>query len=151
MKRWDDGLFLAVGIALVLSGVTELFLGITGGQFASGVLAIGGELLLWRGIILLPAGVFLIYGALSGLDSLKNQARVFMGSMMIWIVAGIELLGTLLEAIQGAEEVWVASTGDLVAAMGPPYSPAVIVLPFTLVAFRYTKRRFLVARVSGGI
>jgi hypothetical protein len=35
--------------------------------------------------------------------------------------------------------------------MGPPYSPAVLALPFSLVALSYTKSGSRVGRVAGGV
>jgi hypothetical protein len=151
MKRWDEGLFLVVGIALVAVGAVQTLLGIVGGQFESAFLTVGGDFLLWRGVILLPAGLFYVYGALNGLGSRQNQALVFMGSIMVWIVAGMGLLATLLEAIPGGEEVWVASATEIAMAMGPPYSPAVLALPFSLVALSYTKSGSRVSRAAGGV
>ncbi|MEF8774856.1 MAG: hypothetical protein V5A37_09075, partial [Halobacteriales archaeon] len=61
-------------------------------------------------------------------------------SLMVWIVAGTDLLATFLGALPGGPDVWVAGAGDLAAAMGAPYSPAVAALPFTLAALVYTRK-----------
>ncbi len=148
MTRWDEFYFGAFGLLLLLAGAVELLLGITGGEFEIAVVTISGTFLAWRGIVVLSAGAFYLQAAANGLDDRRQQATVFMGSLMLWIVGGTDLLATLLGAIPGGPDVWIASAADLAAAMGPPYSPAIVALPFTLVALSYT--RWDPANLGGG-
>ena len=149
MVRWDEAFFVLVGIPVLLAGIGEILLGVTGGEFQLSIVTISGTFLLWRGVILVFAGGFYVHGALSGLDDRRSQAIVFMGSLMIWIVAGNELLATVLGAIPGGPDVWFASGTAILTALGPPYSPAVVVLPLSFVAFTYTRGR--VRALAGGV
>lgn len=141
MTRRDEFYFGAFGVLLLLAGGVELLLGVSGGEFEVAVVTISGTFLAWRGIVVLSAGAFYLQAAANGLDDRRQQATVFMGGLMLWIVGGTDLLATLLGAIPGGPDVWIASTADLATAIGPPYSPAIIALPFTLLALRYTRWR----------
>lgn len=141
MTRWDEFYFGAFGILLLLAGGVELLLGIIGGESELAVVTISGTFLAWRGIVVLSTGAFYLQAVANGLDDRRQQATVFMGSLMLWIVGGTDLLATLLGAIPGGPDVWIATAADLGAAMGPPYSPAIVALPFTLVALSYTRWR----------
>ena len=130
----------AVGLAGLLAVARGLGLAVPDPQSTLGVVTVSGTFLLWRGIVLLSAGAFYLHGASEGLADPAMQARVFMASLMVWIVAGVDLLGRLLGAIPGGSEVWVAGGGEVLAAMGPPYSPAVVAAPFALAALAYRSR-----------
>ncbi|MFW6376535.1 MAG: hypothetical protein ACOC0F_01035 [archaeon] len=138
MTRWDEWYFGAFGGLLLLVGGVALLLGITGGEFEVSFVTISGTFLAWRGIVVLSAGAFYLHAVANGLEDRRQQATVFMGSLMLWIVGGTDLLATLLGAVPGGPDVWIASAGDLAAAMLPPYSPAIVALPFSLVALAYT-------------
>lgn len=142
--RTDDAYFGLLGVAVGLAGLLAVARGvglaIPDPQSTLAVLTVSGTFLLWRGVILLSAGAFYLYGAIEGLDEPAMQARVFMGSLMLWIVAGVDLLGRLLGAIPGGSDQWIAGGGEVLAAMGPPYSPAVLAAPFALAALAYRSR-----------
>ncbi|WP_253738098.1 hypothetical protein [Halohasta salina] len=142
--RFDDAYFGLLGVAVGLAGLLAVARGvglaIPDPQSTLAVVSVSGTFLLWRGIVLLSAGVFYFQGATEGLANPAMQARVFMASVMVWIVAGADLLGRLLGAVPGDSEVWVAGSGEVLAAMGPPYSPAVLAAPFALAALAYRSR-----------
>ena len=58
---------------------------------------------------------------------------------MLWIVGGNELLATVLGAIPGGPDVWVASAGAILGSLAPPYGPAVVGGLFALYALTYTE------------
>lgn len=64
-----------------------------------------------------------------------------MASLMVWIVAGTDLLGTVLGAIPGGPGVWIASTGEIAAVLGPPYQPSLLAALPALIALRYVGDR----------
>jgi uncharacterized membrane protein len=139
--RLDEAYFATLG---VIGGVVGLLaigrgvgLAIPDPIAAVGAVTVSGTFLLWRGAILLAAGAFYLQGVNEGLDRLNAQATVFLASLMIGILAGAELVSSLLEAIPGGADRWVADGGEIVAAVGPPYSPAVVMLPFAFVAITY--------------
>lgn len=139
--RVDEAYFGALGVAVGLMGLLAvgrgLGLSLLDPMSTLGVLTISGTFLLWRGVILLSASAFYIHGAAEGLDRQNAQGTVFLGSLMLWIVAGTDLLAILLEAIPGGSEQWFASSGEIVAALGPPFSPSVVAAPFALSALVY--------------
>jgi len=139
--RLDEAYFgllgAAVGLVGMLAVARGLGLAVPDPQPTLAVLTVSGTFLLWRGVILLSAGAFYLYGATEGLEDPSMRARVFMASLMIWIVAGVDLLGRLLGAIPGGADRWVASGSEILAAMGPPYSPAVLAAPLALAALAY--------------
>jgi len=141
--RRDDIYFGVLGVAVVLAGaiatVRGIGLDVADLQSTLGVVTVSGTVLLWRGVILLSAGAFYLYGALEGLGGRETQSTVFLGSLMIWIVAGTDLLAAMLGAIPGGADVWVASGPEILAALGPPYTPSVIAAPFALAALAYRR------------
>lgn len=148
----ETAYWLVVGTALVVAGVLSVFMGVTGGAVHVGLLAISGAYSLWRGTVVLAAGAFFVSASSGGLTDREDEALVFMGSVMIWIVGGTEALSILLEAIPGEPDVWIASGSAFVAAVGPPYSPSILAILLTLPAFRYAEDDFwtLVQRLFGG-
>jgi len=142
--RLDEAYFATLGVIVGVVGLLAvgrgIGLSIPDPVATLGVVTVSGTFLLWRGAILLAAGAFYLQGAREGLDRLNAQATVFLGSLMVGILAGAELVSTLLGAIPGGADRWVATGGEIVAALGPPYSPAVVMLPFALVAITYWSR-----------
>jgi hypothetical protein len=142
--RRDEAYFGALGVVVGLVGLLAIARG--SGMAAVdpastlAVVTVSGTFLLWRGAILLAAGAFYLQGVREGLDRLNAQATVFLGSLMIGILAGAELVSNLLEAIPGGADQWVAGGDEIVAAVGPPYAPAVVIVPFALVAVTYWSR-----------
>lgn len=142
--RRDEAYFGVLGVVVGLIGLLAIARGsgvATVDPAATlTVVTVSGTFLLWRGTILLAAGAFYLQGVREGLDRLNAQATVFLGSLMIGILAGAELVSNLLEAIPGGADRWVADGGEIVAAVGPPYTPAVVIAPFALVAVIYWSR-----------
>ncbi|QSG04733.1 hypothetical protein [Halapricum desulfuricans] len=136
--RRDEFYVAILGIAVGLAGIGAL-----GGAFGLKIgesipfVTLTGTYVLWRSIVLLSAGGFYLGAARGGLAARPNQALVVMASAMLWIVAGTDLLGTLLGAIAGGPGVWIAPLGDVAAAFEPPYRPSLLAVPFTAIALRY--------------
>jgi len=139
--RRDDVYFGALGLAVALAGVVAVLrgvgIGITDPHAIAPLVTVAGTFLVWRGIILVLAGWLFLTGATDGLDDRENQATVVMASLMLWIVAGADLLSRLLGAIPGGPDIWIAGPTEVVAALGPPYGPALLAAPFALVALKY--------------
>lgn len=123
-------------LTLVGLGVLGQLLGI-GSAESLPYVTLSGTYVLWRAVILLSVGLLYLSAAYHGLSQRRNQAVVVMASIMIWIVAGTDLLGTVLGAIAGSPDVWVAGPGEVVAALGPPYQPSLLAVPLTAIALRY--------------
>ncbi|MGM0372256.1 MAG: hypothetical protein ACQEQJ_07110 [Halobacteriota archaeon] len=139
MGRLDTPYFAIVGVALVIAGAVSVLLGLTGGTLEYWPLVISGPFSIWRGAVVLAAGGFYLTAVNGGISGREDQALIFMGSLMIWIVGGMELLSILLGAIPGNPAVWIASPSDFLAAIAPPYPPSVLAVPLSLPAFRYAE------------
>ena len=139
MRSLEDLYFGIVGAGVFLVGGTEILVGLTGGEVSIAIVTVGGTYLLWRGVILLSAGMFFVKSAFEGLENRRNQGVAFLASLMLWIVAGNSVLARVLGAIPGGPDVWIASADQFVGSLGPPYSPAVVFVVFTLVVLRYTE------------
>ncbi|QGN06740.1 hypothetical protein Hrd1104_05170 [Halorhabdus sp. CBA1104] len=139
--RRDDVYFGALGLAVALSGVVAVLRGVgvsvTDPNAIVPLVTVAGTFLVWRGIILLLVGWLFLSNVTDGLDDRENQATVVMASLMLWIVAGADLLSRVLGAIPGGSDVWLAGPVEVVAALGPPYGPALLFAPLALVALRY--------------
>ncbi|AKH96579.1 hypothetical protein [Halanaeroarchaeum sulfurireducens] len=138
MATAEDVYFGLLGIVAVLGGGAELLLGVTGGSVSVSLVTIDGAFLLWRGVIVVSAGAFFVRAAVDGLDDRRNQGVAFLASLMLWIVAGTDVLGRVLGAIPGGGDVWIAGAGEILGSLGPPYSPALVFVVFTLPVLRYT-------------
>lgn len=151
MNRLVTPYWIVVGLALVLAGGLSVLLGLTGGALHVGPLAIAGAYSLWRGAVVLAAGAFLLSATNGGITDREDEALIFMGSVMIWIVGGTEVLTILLEAIPGGPDVWIAGWSTFFATVGPPYSPSVLAVFLTLPAFGYAEEdvRTMVRRLFG--
>ena len=143
MKNKVGSVYFSIFGLFVLSlGIAELILGMAGRNFTWGILEISGEFLLWRGLILFFAGLFYL-SSIKNLDEIHQLAKNVIASIMIWIVAGTRILGMITESIPGGEEGgWTNTWEDFFSIYLPPYIPALILLPFSLVTiyYIYTKR-----------
>lgn len=149
--RFETPYWSLVGAALVVGGGLSVLFGLTGGEFYFGPMAIAGAYSLWRGAVVLSAGVFLLKAASGGILDREDEALVFMGSVMIWIVGGTELLSIVLGALPGGPGVWVADFSPFLLAVGPPYPPSVLAIVLTLPALVYTQDdvRTMAGRIVG--
>ncbi|HOP08626.1 MAG TPA: hypothetical protein PK718_08900 [Candidatus Methanofastidiosa archaeon] len=130
-----SGYFAVFGIIVLLIGVAEIIVSLTGGCFEYGPLIVCDEedFLIWRGLILLFSGLF-ITSSVNNMSDVHQQAKLVMGNIMIWLVGGMALLGMILGSIPGPEDgTWFNTFSDLVASYGGPYMPSLVLLPFTVI------------------
>jgi len=131
--------FTIFGIIVLAFGAAELLLGITGRSFELGLLEMSGEFLLWQGIILLSAGAFYL-SSFKNFSDIHQQAKVVMASVMMWIVAGMQIFGMILESIPGGEDGgWFNTAEGFLEAYAGPYIPELLLLPFSLVVIYYIR------------
>ncbi len=95
----------------------------------------------WRGVVIFLGGTLIVAGAFK-LKDIHGLGKTVLGSIMIWIVAGCDIFGRFLESIASNEATWINSLDEFLATYGPPYNPALWLLPFSLVIiyFIYTRR-----------
>lgn len=127
--------FLILGLATLAFGITDLIVTITGSEYSIGVLNIpndgfrGG----WGGLIILFAGIFYLSG-LKDLYEIHQLAKVVIGSILIWIMAGTDIFAMITESIPGGEDGgWFNTAQGFLGTYAPPYAPAIFLLPFSLV------------------
>jgi len=124
------------GVAFALGGA-QLILGLSGNELTIGPMVMLGEFMLWRGIILLCAGVLFLQ-SLRDFQDIHQQGRMVIASAMIWIVAVMEIFALVTGAIPG-DGTWFNTWGGFIEAISPPYIPSLMLLPFTLVTLYYIK------------
>lgn len=131
--------FAVFGIVVLGFGMAEMVLGAAGKSFEWGTLEMSGEFLLWRGLILFFAGTFYLLGVKNFAD-IHQQAKVVVASVMIWIIAGMQIFAVILESIPGGEGGgWFNTAEGFLATYSAPYIPSLFLLPFSLVVIYYIK------------
>jgi len=126
------GLFaLAIGCAdiVVWAGASD--------GFTWGILTIPGDDFFrwaWGGVIMACGGLLLLSGAAHAATSLHQAAKVAVGAILIWVIAGTDLFAMLCAAIpaDASSPAFVNTLAGFIAGFAPPYTPAVVILPFTL-------------------
>ena len=95
----------------------------------------------WRGVVIFLGGTLIVAGAFK-LKDIHGLGKMVLGSIMIWIVAGCDIFGRFLESIASNEATWINSLDEFLATYGPPYNPALWLLPFSLAIlyFIHTRR-----------
>jgi len=129
--------YAILGAAAFALGGAQLVLGLSGNELTIGPMVMSGEFMLWRGIILLCAGVLFLQ-SLRDFQDIHQQGRMVIASAMIWIVAVMEIFALVTGAIPG-DGTWFNTWGGFIEAISPPYIPSLMLLPFTLVTLYYIK------------
>lgn len=141
MKNKFGSVYFSIFGLIVLSlGIAELIIGIAGKSFTWSILEISGGLLLWRGLVLFFAGFFYL-SSVKNLAEIHQLAKNVMASIMLWIIAGMQIFAIITESIPGGEEGWINTWEGFLSAYSPPYIPALILLPFSLVTIYYVYAR----------
>ena len=141
MKNKFGSIYFSIfGLIVLGLGIAELIIGIAGKSFTWSILEISGGLLLWKGIILFFAGFFYL-SSVKNLTEIHQLAKNVMASVMLWIIAGMQIFAIITESIPGGEEQWINTWEGFLSAYSPPYIPALILLPFSLVTIYYVYAR----------
>lgn len=79
-------------------------------------------------------GLFMLSGIRNAGD-MEQFGKVVLGAVMVWIIAGTDIFARLCASIPAGEEApeFFNSLSGFVGEFAPPYSPAILLLPFTLV------------------
>ncbi len=128
--------FAILGVITLVFGGLEVVTGLPGIEgLSAGALEIPPDL--WRGIIIFFAGAFITAGAFK-LRDIHGLGMSTFGSIMLWIIAGCDIFTRIMESIPNGAGGLNSLEGFL-ATYGPPYSPALFLLPFSLVIFYFIK------------
>ncbi|KAF1076645.1 hypothetical protein [Methanogenium sp. MK-MG] len=138
-KNSISGIYIGLlGLVTLACGLADIFVwaGINAG-FQVGILEIAGDDFFrwaWGGFIMVCAGLFMLAGSRKAL-SLQQFAKVTLGTVLVWLIAGTDIFARLCESIPAGEEApeFFNSLSGFIGGFAPPYSPAIILLPFTLV------------------
>ncbi len=119
------------GIVTSVFGALYIVLAVTGKEVLTDFLIASGSMWsLWKGFILFSAGVFMLNGSLN-LRNIHGLGKTVLGVVMLWILAGSNILARIAASIPG-EEAWFNTLSDFLASYGPPYEPELWLLPFSL-------------------
>lgn len=140
---------LIFGMAVVLIGSLEMVFGIMNKNIQVGWMVFSGYFMLWRGIILLFAGLFYIR-SVENLSDIHQQAKAIVASMMIWIVGGMYIFSMFSASIPGGEDRWINTFQGFLSAYSPPYIPSVFLLPFSLFILYFQDIKVALENLSTG-
>ena len=129
--------FGALGAVTLIFGGLQIVTNIWGTELSSGPLQVPQDI--WSGLILFFAGAFMMAGA-AGFADIHGLAKVVLGCIMLWIVAGSEILTRLMTPIFG-EEGWINAPNGFLSIFETPYAPALFLLPFSLLVIYYIRSR----------
>jgi len=135
--------FAILGIVTTAFGLADILVTAAGSEFGYGILEIPNDIFRggWGGLIVLSAGLFYLSGA-RNIGDIHQFAKVAMGSILIWIMAGCDIFAMITESIPGGEDgPWLNTLPGFLEVYASPYAPAVLLLPFSLVVIYYIYQR----------
>ncbi len=84
----------------------------------------------WRGIVTLLAGLLITWGSFGFLE-VEGFGRSVIGIIMLWILAGCDILAMFCGSIPGTG-TWLNTLRGFLKSYAPPYPAAVWLIPFSL-------------------
>lgn len=101
-----------------------------------GILTIGGDDFFrwaWGGLVLACGGMLMLSGA-RNIHELQQCGKVVLGAILAGIIACTDIFAAFCESVPAGEDssAFFNSLDGFVSGCAPPYSPAVLLLPFTL-------------------
>ena len=135
--------FAVLGIITTAFGIADILVTIGAGSLAFWILEIPGDMFRggWGGFIVLSAGLLYLSG-IRNFENIHQFSKIVMGSILIWIMAGCDIFAMITESIPGGEDgPWFNTLDGFIGTYAPPYAPAVLLLPFSLVVVYYIRKR----------
>jgi uncharacterized membrane protein (GlpM family) len=133
--------FAILGIVTLVFGIADLVVAAGGEDFTIGILNIPGDMFRggWGGLIVIFAGLFYLL-SIKNFSEIHQFSKTVMGSILIWIVAGMDIFAMITDSIPG-EEGWFNTLEGFLGTYASPYPPAIFLFPFSLVVIYYIKKR----------
>jgi hypothetical protein len=133
--------FALLGAVTLAYGFVDLMVTLSGEYCSWRIVEVPGDMFRggWGGLIVLFAGLFYISGA-RNLSEIHQLSKVMMGSILIWLIAGCDIFARITESIPGGDEGWFNSMEGFFVGCAPPYFPAMLLLPFSLVVIYYIRK-----------
>jgi hypothetical protein len=131
--------FGLLGIVVLSAGIADLIVTISSSTFSYALIQIpgGGFRGGWGGLIMIFAGIFYLSG-IRDAHEIHQFAKVVLGSVLLWVMAGTDILAMVFNSIPSQEpDRWFNSLEDFLLCYAPPYTPAVLLLPFSLAIIYY--------------
>jgi hypothetical protein len=131
--------FGLLGSVVLSAGVADLIVTISSSTFSYGLIDIpsGGVRGGWGGLIMFFAGIIYLSG-IRDAHEIHQFAKVVLGSVLLWIMAGTDIFTMVFNSIPSQEpDRWFNSLEDFLLCYAPPYTPAVLLLPFSLAIIYY--------------
>ncbi|MFA5396378.1 MAG: hypothetical protein WC346_10260 [Methanogenium sp.] len=129
--------FALLGLATLLFGMADILVwaGIRPG-IEVGILEIAGDDFFrwaWGGFVMVCAGIFMLAGS-ARVETLQQSAKVVLGGVLVWVIAGTDIFARLCVAIPAGEAspAFLNSCSGFLTEFAPPYTPAMLLIPFTL-------------------
>lgn len=141
MKKFDSMYFALLGAVILACGFADLIVTISRDVYTWGIVEFPSEMFRggWGGLVVVFAGLFYLSGA-KNVSETRQLSKVVMGSILIWLIAGCDLLAMITESIPGGEDGWFNTMGGFLGTYAPPYTPAMVLLPFSMVTILYIYR-----------
>jgi len=134
--------FSVLGVAALSAGIVDLIVTVSSSAYSCWILEIpqGGFRGGWGGLIMVFAGSFYLSG-IKEANEIHQFAKVVLASVLIWVLAGTDIFSMIAGSIPSPEpDSWLNSRDGFLSAYAPPYTPAVLLLPFSLVITGYIHR-----------
>jgi hypothetical protein len=97
----------------------------------------------WGGLVIIFAGLFYLFG-IKDISKPSYLSKILVGSILIWIIAGCDIFGMITTSIfsegEGNFLIFFSNGEQFMDAYAPPYTPAILLLPFSLVTIYYIHR-----------
>jgi hypothetical protein len=126
-----------LGLATLTFGLADIVVWAGAGPgITFGMLEIAGDdffRFVWGGAVMVSGGLFMLSG-MKNTRTLQQFAKVLLGAVMIWIIAGTDLFARFCQSVPAGAEApdFFNSFAGFIDGFAPPYPPAILLLPFTL-------------------
>jgi len=134
--------FSLLGGAAFLAGIVSIMVTLTCNMHSFGFIEIpdSGFRGVWGGLVMVFAGIFYLSGIRDSRE-IHNFAKVVLGSILLWIMAGTDLFAIFAGAVPSTEPgAWLNSAEGFIKAFSGPYTPAIVLFPFSMAVLYYIRK-----------